>query len=867
MSMRPRSSDVASLRTIFIPVAAAVLIARLGIWPAINLGAASLAWTSPEIIALTGSGVTVANPSLSFTSGRAAAIWLENSTMVRAAFRPSGGPFSASQTLDTQTAVNEPSIAVGLTGKATAAWAGSNNPGPVRTVAIADLTAGNTAFGSPTTIFTSGTGQTPGNTQTNIDASGGTLVVFHGDGSSGYSRVWSAERAVNAGAFSVTSRTGNFEVGGLRLGASSDGAAFAYAWAIVQGVDHGLIGPRRNSSGTWLSEAFAYQGATLNTEGPVSLVMDGSDNAYLTADVCCNGGSHGPNFVRVASDGSIPQGAINPDSAFFGSASAPSSGPKVVVDSTGNAVMAWVRSPNNDLYAAYRAAGDSTTFSTPELVATSIGSTSASRYGITMDSSGNTIVVWKDACVSSTCTLKSKTRPAGASSTFDTGLTVATNVTDDSTLAIASDAANHVGVLWRDSVSPVNLKFSVLNTSVPDHLTMTSSTANLASGAARTLTAELRDAFGNVVTSDNSTVVTFAKTAGAGSLTGLSTATASSGIASKSVTGNLAGSVTVTASASGLTSGTTTFTVTAGAATHLTFTSATGTLTAGASRVLTAEIRDVNGNVVTSDSTTVVTFAAASGPGTVTGLGMATAASGVASKTVTGNAAGSVTISASASGLAGDSSTFTIAVGAGDHLIVTSSTAALVTGATRAITAEIRDASNNVLTADNSTVVTFAQTAGSGSIGGAGSATAAAGVASRTVTGAAAGSVTITASGTSLTSGSATFTVTAAPVFTDDPLTAGTTLLKAAHLNELRDAIAALRARYNLSVISWTDTLAPGTSIKAVHLTELRSALNDVYVAASRTPPTYTDPTITGGTTTITAAQITQLRHAVLAIW
>jgi len=108
-----------------------------------------------------------------------------------------------------------------------------------------------------------------------------------------------------------------------------------------------------------------------------------------------------------------------------------------------------------------------------------------------------------------------------------------------------------------------------------------------------------------------------------------------------------------------------------------------------------------------------------------------------------------------------------------------------------------------------------------------------------------------------------------APTFTDDPLVAATTRMKAVHITELRTAIDALRARYNLSAFAWTDaTLSAGvTSVKAVHVTELRTALNAVYTAATRALPTYTDPTLTVGTTGIKAVHITELRAAVLAIW
>jgi len=107
------------------------------------------------------------------------------------------------------------------------------------------------------------------------------------------------------------------------------------------------------------------------------------------------------------------------------------------------------------------------------------------------------------------------------------------------------------------------------------------------------------------------------------------------------------------------------------------------------------------------------------------------------------------------------------------------------------------------------------------------------------------------------------------PVFTDDPLVAGATAVKAVHIAELRAEIDTRRVRYGLPSYAWTDaTLVAGaTTAKAVHLTELRAALDAVYVAAGRTPPAYTPAGVTAGTTLITAAQIAEVRAAVAAIW
>ncbi|HEY3547190.1 MAG TPA: BACON domain-containing protein [Propionicimonas sp.] len=127
-----------------------------------------------------------------------------------------------------------------------------------------------------------------------------------------------------------------------------------------------------------------------------------------------------------------------------------------------------------------------------------------------------------------------------------------------------------------------------------------------------------------------------------------------------------------------------------------------------------------------------------------------------------------------------------------------------------------------------------------------------------------------------LSVGGAAYTVTqggwpfaAVPAFTDDPLTARSTVVKTAHLTELRKAVDDLRERFGLTPIAWTDA-APGagtTPVTAVHLAELRAAMNAVYESADRQLPTYTDLVVVAGQTVIKAAHVTELRLAVAAIW
>ena len=107
-------------------------------------------------------------------------------------------------------------------------------------------------------------------------------------------------------------------------------------------------------------------------------------------------------------------------------------------------------------------------------------------------------------------------------------------------------------------------------------------------------------------------------------------------------------------------------------------------------------------------------------------------------------------------------------------------------------------------------------------------------------------------------------TANAASAFSDDPLVPQSTVVKTAHIVELRAAIDSLRVARGLATFAWTDpTLVPGsTPVSVVHLTELRTALNQAYQAAGWTLPTYTDPTLVARLTVIKAIHLIELRTA-----
>jgi hypothetical protein len=110
-------------------------------------------------------------------------------------------------------------------------------------------------------------------------------------------------------------------------------------------------------------------------------------------------------------------------------------------------------------------------------------------------------------------------------------------------------------------------------------------------------------------------------------------------------------------------------------------------------------------------------------------------------------------------------------------------------------------------------------------------------------------------------------TMTRASAFTDDPLTPGATVIRLAHIAELRARIDAVRDRLSMSRYVYADLTpgAGGTSIRAQHIHDLRTALAEAYLAAGRTSPTFTDPDpAVGGL--IRAVHIAELRAALTLI-
>lgn len=88
--------------------------------------------------------------------------------------------------------------------------------------------------------------------------------------------------------------------------------------------------------------------------------------------------------------------------------------------------------------------------------------------------------------------------------------------------------------------------------------------------------------------------------------------------------------------------------------------------------------------------------------------------------------------------------------------------------------------------------------------------------------------------------------VATAITFTDNPLTVGSTVVKAVHVTELRQAVNAVRAAANLSAATWTDSSLTNLTIKAVHIQELRTNLDQALSALGLSTNSYTDASLSG---------------------
>lgn len=100
-------------------------------------------------------------------------------------------------------------------------------------------------------------------------------------------------------------------------------------------------------------------------------------------------------------------------------------------------------------------------------------------------------------------------------------------------------------------------------------------------------------------------------------------------------------------------------------------------------------------------------------------------------------------------------------------------------------------------------------------------------------------------------------------IFTNDPIVAGVTPIRAVHLTELRTAVTAMRVAASLPPLSADPTVTAGAPILAQHVTALRTGLDQARSTLLLSAISYTDPTLVAGATIVNAAHVQQLRDGV----
>jgi hypothetical protein len=99
-------------------------------------------------------------------------------------------------------------------------------------------------------------------------------------------------------------------------------------------------------------------------------------------------------------------------------------------------------------------------------------------------------------------------------------------------------------------------------------------------------------------------------------------------------------------------------------------------------------------------------------------------------------------------------------------------------------------------------------------------------------------------------------------IFTDPGLTAASTRIKAAHIEELRTAVNAVRVLAGVGAAAFTDpVLSASIAVRRAHLIELRGGLDGARVPLGLPALTYTDPALTAGTTKMKTAHVIELRQ------
>src|SRR5439155_491853 len=409
-------------------------------------------------------------------------------------------------------------------------------------------------------------------------------------------------------------------------------------------------------------------------------VRDGFDNPIPGATVMLAATPSAGNMLTQA------LGTTDASGEITGSLSSTAAGTKTVT-ATVNGTLVITETATVTVTAGAVSASQSTVAAAPTSIAA--GSATSTLTVTARDAHGNPIEGATVVLAATPTTGNTLTQPVGTTNAdgVATG-TLASTAAGDKT--VSATINNSVSVAQRVTVTVTPGGVSASQSTV-----VAAPTSIAAGSGSSTITVTARDASGNPI---QGVTVTLAATPAAGStLTQAPGTTDASGVATVGswTLSTTAGPDTLTARAagSGISGNPVTFTATgtAGAATQIAITGGDGqTATAGTAVQVAPSVivRDVNGNPVGGVS---VTFAVASGGGTVVPTTpVTTESNGIAAVTswTLGPTAGSNTLTATATGLTGSPATFTatgtagvasqIAINAGDGQTATAGTAGLV---------------------------------------------------------------------------------------------------------------------------------------------------------------------------------------------
>ncbi|MDQ1703278.1 MAG: trimeric autotransporter adhesin, partial [Frankiaceae bacterium] len=535
-----------------------------------------------------------------------------------------------------------------------------------------------------------------------------------------------------------------------RVAAAGEPASYSWSWTGGAGASDSS-GVILAYSGIWSGAGSNVDTSTTATANATTTASTAAGTAAFTQDmILAFYGTAGSSaftapagmtaLATITSTSGAPtsrssSGSFQVIQAASGAIAAKSS---TITSADNTAVMVAIRPA-----AAAASATNSTLTASPASVLAD-NSTSSTVTATIKDANGNPLpgktVTLAKGSGSSTITTVSGTTDAAGVATF-----TVKDAAVESTVYTATDTTDAVTIT---QTATVNFTAGPATQTV-----FTTSPANTNGGTAFAAqpVVKVEDAFGHVITTDNTTAVTLAigTNPSAGTLSGCTTnpITVTAGVATFAgckINKSGVGYTLTTTNVAGLTNGVSSaFNITVGAATQVTLTTS-GSTAGGGSRTLTATIQDAGGNTVTTDNTTQVTFNKNSGTGTASFPAAATAVSGVATATATNLLIGTMVVGATTSPVltVNVAASYTIVVGAASQVTITTA-GSTAGGGSRTLTGTVQDAGGNTVTTDNTTQVTFNKNSGTGTASFPAAATAVSGVATATATNGLAGTLVV----------------------------------------------------------------------------------------------------------------------------